>query len=286
MTAREIVARATSRPLSPKEQAVADFYAEHREEGAFLSAAEIAERLGTSDATVVRAVKALGYSGIPELRRELIDALLRARATPAVRLGRSLEDVGEDPLGQVLDREIELLEEARSVDRAEFARAAGLLASADRVLIFGLGPSGALAEYFALRLLRIGRPARAITASGLRLADALLDARRGDALLLMAYEPLDTEADAALTRANEFELPVVLLGDTLGDRLSGRVGCVLATRRGRHGTLGSAAATIVLLDALLLALAVRDRTRALAALGDLNRLRRRLRAEPLAESLV
>src|SRR6266567_2086421 len=71
MTSQGIVARATSRELSPKERAVADFYAEHREEAAFLSAAEIAERLGTSDATVVRAVKTLGYSGIPELRREL-----------------------------------------------------------------------------------------------------------------------------------------------------------------------------------------------------------------------
>src|SRR3954471_13492509 len=82
MTAPGIVARATSRELSPKERAVADFYAGHLEEAAFLSAAEIAERLGTSDATVVRAVKALGYTGIPELRRELIDAL-GARATPA-----------------------------------------------------------------------------------------------------------------------------------------------------------------------------------------------------------
>src|SRR5919199_2655991 len=122
MPTQGIVARATSRDLSPKERAVADFYAEHQEEAAFLSAAEIAERLGTSDATVVRAVKALGYSGIPELRRELIDAL-RARATPAVRLGRSLEDVGEDPLGYVLAREQTLLERAQSIDREDFTKA-------------------------------------------------------------------------------------------------------------------------------------------------------------------
>ena len=43
MISQGIVARATSRELSPKERAVADFYAEHREEAAFLSAAEIAE---------------------------------------------------------------------------------------------------------------------------------------------------------------------------------------------------------------------------------------------------
>src|SRR3954464_13905462 len=107
MTAPGIVARATSRELSPKERGVADFYAGHPEEAAFLSAAEIAERLGTSDATVVRAVKARGSAGIPELRRELIDAL-RARATPAVRLGRTREDAGADPLGHVIDLELQL----------------------------------------------------------------------------------------------------------------------------------------------------------------------------------
>src|SRR4051794_8975083 len=56
--------------LSPTEQRVADFFAQHREEAAFLSATEIAQRLGTSDATVVRTAQSLGYSGLQELKRE------------------------------------------------------------------------------------------------------------------------------------------------------------------------------------------------------------------------
>jgi DNA-binding MurR/RpiR family transcriptional regulator len=285
MAAQGIVVRATTRALSPKERAVADFYAEHREEAAFLSAAEIADRLGTSDATVVRAVKALGYSGIPELRRELIDAL-RARATPAVRLGRSLEDVGEDTLGYVLDLEVELLENARSIDRADFTRAVDVLFAADRVLAYGLGPNGPLADYFTLRLRRFGRPAQAITASGLRLADALLVARPGDAVVMTAYERLDQDADAVLARANDLGLPVVLLTDTLGQKLAGRITVALAARRGRGGALSGAATTMTILDALLLALAGRDRARSLAALSELNELRKRLRGAPLDEKLA
>jgi DNA-binding MurR/RpiR family transcriptional regulator len=280
MSAQGIVARATSRQLSPKERAVADFYAEHREEAAFLSAAEIAERLGTSDATVVRAVKALGYSGIPELRRELIDAL-RARATPAVRLGRSLDDAGEDPLGSLIDLEVELLEAMRSLDRADFDRAVDVLVGADRVLAYGLGPNGPLADYITLRLRRFGRPAQAITASGLRLADALLAARTGDALLMLAYERLDTDAAAVLGRANDLGMPVVLVTDTLAPRLADRIAVALPAPRGRGGALTGAAVTMTLLDALLLAVAGRDRSRSLAALAELNELRRRLRGAPV-----
>jgi DNA-binding MurR/RpiR family transcriptional regulator len=284
MTGQEIVARTTSRQLSRKERAVAEFYVEHREEAAFLSAAEIAKRLGTSDATVVRAVKALGYSGIPELRRELIDAL-RARATPAVRLGRSLEDAGEDPLGHVVDLEIGLLESARSIDREDFDRAVGLLASAGRVLAFGLGPTGPLAEYFALRLNRFGRASEAITESGLLLADALLALQPGDALVLIAHERLDRPADVTLGRANELGLPVVLLTDTLGTKLADRIDVALVSPRSRGGSLSSSASTIAILEALLLALAARDRGRSLAALAELNELRKRLRVAPVEEQL-
>lgn len=284
MSAQGIVARATSRELSPKERVVADFYAAHREEAAFLSAAEIAERLGTSDATVVRAVKALGYSGIPELRRELIDAL-RARATPAVRLGRTLEDAGEDPLGHVIDLEQELLEDARSIDRRDFARAVELLAGAGRVLAFGLGPSGAMAEYLVLRLVRLGRATQAMRASGLLLADELLAARPGDALLVMAYERIDRDVDVVLGRAADLDLPVVLVTDSLGPKLADRIDVALTAPRGRRGTLAGHAVTIAVLDALLLALAAHDRAHSLGALADLNELRRRLRGAPLPEHL-
>lgn len=263
---------------------MADFFAAHREEAAFLSAAEIAERLGMSDATVVRAVKAMGYSGIPELKRELIDAL-RARATPAVRLGRSLEDVGEDPLGYVLDREIELLESAREIDRHDFARAVDLLSGDGRVLAFGLGPNGALADYFTLRLRRFGRPAQAITASGLRLADALLLAQPGDRLLMLAFERLDYDAEAVLARANDLGIPVVLVTDALGGKLADRIDVALMVLRGRGGALSGATATTALLDALLLAVAARDRGRSLAALAELNELRKRLRGRPLPDEL-
>src|SRR5919199_2278284 len=81
--------------LTTAEQRVARFFADHRQEVAFLSVAEIASRLDTSTASVVRAAQSLGYAGLPELKRELIEEL-RSAATPALRMGRSLEQVGDD----------------------------------------------------------------------------------------------------------------------------------------------------------------------------------------------
>ena len=61
--------------LSSAEQAVVRFFQENREEVLVGSAASLAAKIGTSDATVIRATQALGYSGLDELRRDIADEL-------------------------------------------------------------------------------------------------------------------------------------------------------------------------------------------------------------------
>ncbi|TMB62092.1 MAG: MurR/RpiR family transcriptional regulator [Chloroflexi bacterium] len=265
--------------LSPAEERVVSFLVEHREEAVFLSAADIARRLDTSDATVIRAVQTLGYGGLPALKGELQDAL-RSRATPTLRLGRSLEDLGDDPdaiLEHVLATELALIKDARETLRpSDFARAVELLASADRVVVQGVGPNASLAEYFALRLGRLRKSALAVTARGVGLADALLDMRRGDLAVAIVYERGTPEFEHVLDRAKELRLPSIIITDTLGFALAGRSTVALSARRAGSGMFHLSSITMVVIDALLMALAGRDRVRALDAYEDLQRLRARV----------
>jgi len=271
---------AAARPtLSPGEERVASFLAQHREEAVFLSAAEIARQLETSDATVIRAVQSLGYSGLPALKAELQDAL-RSRATPTLRLGRSIEDLGDEPslvLEHVLATELQLLHDARETLRgADFARALKLIAGAQRVVIQGLGPNAPLGEYFAARLRRMRRPAVAVGARGQALADALIDMRRGDVVIVIAYDRSSPEAELTLERARELKLPSILITDTLGLALAGQFTVALSARRAGGGMFHLSAMTIVVLDALLFGLAGQDRAAALAAAEELQELRARI----------
>jgi DNA-binding MurR/RpiR family transcriptional regulator len=264
--------------LSPREREVGEYLAAQGEDAAFLSAAEIAARIGTSDATVVRTVKALGYRGLQALRDELIGEL-RARATPAARLERSFEQIGQEPasaLEHVLSLQIEFLEEMRrSLADDAFERAVGLLDGAERVVIAGVGPTAALTEYLALRLHRMRRPSATVTMTGLRLADELLGLKSGDVLVLVVYEALDRDSAATLERANELGLRVVLVTDTLGVALADRIDVALSAPRSRAGGLSTVVTTVALFDALILALAGLDRDRALSGLAELNVLRQR-----------
>lgn len=271
---------AAARPsLSPAEERVADFFAQHREEVVFLSAMEIAGRLDMSDATVIRAAQSLSYSGLPALKTELREAL-RTRATPTLRLGRSLEDLGEDPkhaLEHVLATEIQLLHDARETLRNEdFMRALDLIAAAQRVVVQGLGPNEPLAEYFAARLRRIRKQATAVGQRGQALADPLLDMRRGDVLVVLAYDRANPEAEIMLDRARDLRLPSILVTDTLGLALADRVTVTLSARRAGGGMFHLSAITVVVLDALLFGLAGRDRAGALGAAEELQELRARI----------
>src|SRR5437763_337809 len=225
--------------LSSSELKVATFIRQHPEDVAFLSVNDLAQQLGTSDATIVRTAQTLGYSGFPDLRRELIEAL-RTRVSPALRLGRSLETLGEPPatvFDRAIEAQIELLQQARrTVNPDSFAQAVDILVHAERILAFGLDAAGHLAHSFTLRLQRIGREALAITASGVSLDDALLTMRRGDALVALVYEQGPLEAEVALAEAKARGVPVVLLTDTLAARFADQISVALTASRGDAGT--------------------------------------------------
>ena len=73
------------RSLSPAARRVARFIDQNRLMVLAHSAADLATRIGTSDATVVRTVQALGFSGLEDLR----DAMVRqmgGRSSPALQV--------------------------------------------------------------------------------------------------------------------------------------------------------------------------------------------------------
>nr|MDQ3764019.1 MurR/RpiR family transcriptional regulator [Actinomycetota bacterium] len=125
---------------------------------------------------------------------------------------------------------------------------------------------------------RIGRPAVTITGTGVSAADQALTLRRGDALVLLAYTRLHRHAAVLLDTARRRGVPVVLLTDVL--TTVGGVDLVLTCPRGLPGESSSHALTVLLFDALAVALAAADRPRATTALRELNRLRAALLGSP------
>jgi DNA-binding MurR/RpiR family transcriptional regulator len=144
--------------MSPAEQRVSRYFQDNREEVLFASASVLAKKTGTSDATVVRTAKALGFSGMDELRRTLA-AELRENLTPAARLAGTLDEVGDDlqaAFNVTLNIHQKAIEDLRrDVSPEQFEMAVQLISNARRLVIFGIGPSSAMATYFEIQLGRL-----------------------------------------------------------------------------------------------------------------------------------
>jgi DNA-binding MurR/RpiR family transcriptional regulator len=268
--------------LSSAEQAVVRFFQENREEVLVGSAASLAAKIGTSDATVIRATQALGYSGLDELRRDIADEL-RMSLSPAARLTRTLGAVKGDAssaLGVVIDIHVQALEKLRrDVSAAQFEAAIELLAKARRIVVFGIGPSSALADYFAIQLGRFGIETISLTQTGLLLADGLNRLKPGDLIVALAYGRVYQEIQTLLSQANRLQLPKMLLTDTLAATLGKKVDLVLPVARGNADWYSTHTATLGLIEAMLVGFAAKRPSDTLASLKNLNRLRSDLAGE-------
>jgi DNA-binding MurR/RpiR family transcriptional regulator len=255
---------------------VAKFIDENRQIVLASSAAALGARIGTSDATVLRTIQALGFASLADLKNAILNG--RPVSTPADDMRRTLVDL-EKATGAALDGILRAhadgLDVLRSKQcRAQMAASVRVLDDAERIVVFGIGPSAALASYVSVLLARSGRRSRTISVTGSMLADQLLDLGKGDALLILAYGRLYREVKAVFAEAKLLRLPTVLITEADDTPLARLSDVSVAIPRGRPGQMALHGTTLVGLEALVFSLAAAKPNAALTSLDNLNRLRR------------
>jgi DNA-binding MurR/RpiR family transcriptional regulator len=267
-----------SSQLTPALRRVADYINAHRESVMTMSAAELGVAIDTSDATVIRAVQALGFSGFRDLKRELASAVGHG-ATPADNMMRTLATIDDvdAAVEEVIAGHMEAMTHVSTSARAQILEAISVLAPARRIAFYGIGPTSALAQYAHVLFTRSGHPGLLLNAGGSGMADDLLHLQDANALLMLAYGSAYPEAEAAVAEASRLELPIVLISDSLDERLSKKASVVVPAPRGRAGNVALHGATLVCLEAILLGVVAKEPGQALSTLQKLNELRRTVR---------
>ncbi len=271
-----------ARLASPVERSVADYLLSVGPRAGAMSAREIAVATGTSDATVIRTARSLGFAGFRELRRFV------AGQTDEVTLGERLRvtlDAVPDPDAELrvsIERQrmaLEAMEQA--IPETEFHAANRVLDQAPYVWWSGVGPSAHLAGYAAFLFRRLGKDSGVLTHAGFDAADELLGLRAGHAVVILAYGRLHRHARVLLERAAEVNSPAVLVTDSVSPSEQWPIAARLVSGRGVRGTFASHATTIVLVEALALAMATAKPARAKASVEQLNALREAIAGRPL-----
>src|SRR5690606_27600099 len=233
---------------------------------------ELATLVGTSQATVVRFCRAVGYAGYPEFRIDLAQATSR-RAVEQERANVAHgeidpEDTLQDVVTKIAFHEARTIEEtARMLDLDALEQVAEAVAQATRIDLFGVGSSGLTAQDLAQKLQRIGlvcfaSPDRRVQ----RRSAAVLGA--GAAAAAVSHSCRTVETDDALRIARERGATTVAVTTFPESPLVAHADVVLTTTaretQFRSGALSSRIAQLALVDFLFVRVAQRlfDRTTA------------------------
>lgn len=243
------------------------------------SAAELAAMIGTSDATVIRTVQALGFQGLAELRQSIAAGIGKSSA-PLQHMRQTVDEVGGNgPAAAdiVIDTHAESLAKMREPKaREQIHKAVALLKAASRIVIYAAGPSRPLAEYLRILMGRHGQPAKVIGQGGLGLADELLDLTEHDGLLILSYGKPYKEVLLVASEAAVAGAPMVLVTDSPNSKLARSAQAIIAARRGRTERVALHGTTLIALEALIMGLAVSHQSRTIGTLARLGNLRNSL----------
>ncbi len=145
--------------MGPGEKKIADYILENTQEILSVSITELSSRSGCGDATAVRFSRRLGFDGFQALKIGLAQEFSSA-STIASKINRqdSCFDIFQK---RITDISTALHNTEAVLDPESLERAAKLIMNADRIAIFGLGNSAAIAQDAAHKFLRLGLDAQA-----------------------------------------------------------------------------------------------------------------------------
>jgi len=271
---------ARARLVSPSLARVLMFIDTHRDEVMSRSAVELAASIGTSDATVIRAVQAAGFDGLRELREAIATAAGTGR-TPIDSITRSIaqtKEGAESIVEQVFDDHRAAFASLDSeAARQQISAAIECLSRAHKIGVFGGGAAAFLGRYFALALVQIGRPAAVFDGFTSPLPEQLLEMKNVDATLVLAFGRPYKAMTSTIAEARRCRVPVVMVTDMSNQAILRHADVVVPVICSQAGRTILHGATLVCLEAIVMGIIARDPSQTLSTLEHLSALRNAVR---------
>ncbi len=146
--------------MGPAEKKIADYILLHTSELLSVSISTLASACGCGDATVVRFARRLGLEGYQELKIRLA-AELSATSTLSAEIHKNdgCLEIFRKRMGEI---QSSLAATESVLDPVALDQAAKAIMHAERIVIFGLGNSAAVAQDAAHKFLRLGLAAQSV----------------------------------------------------------------------------------------------------------------------------
>lgn len=240
---------------------------------AALTVTGLAERTGTSEATVVRTSRLLGYPGYRDLRLALaaLAAQQAAGGAPAVTADIAVDDSLVDVVAKLAQEEQQCLADtAAALDVTQLEAAVTALSGARRIDVYGIG-SNLVGQDLVQKLLRIGLIAHAHADPHLAVTNAV-QMRTGDVALAITHSGRTTDVIEPLRVAFDHGATTIAITGRPDGEIAAYADHILTTSTARESELRPAAMSsrtsqLLVVDCLFIGVAQRTYETAAPALS-------------------
>ena len=259
--------------LTPRQRKVAEYLFHNLDQAILLNSTQIAAKAGVSQATVTRFITGLGFSGFSKFKRAIGRKILAdfSTSTRLVESAKTLEG-RISPFTDILRRDIENIGAlSAQISQESFEEAVEKLCTAKNLYILGLRSSYALAFYLAFDLRFFLSSVRLIDLGVGDIPERLRDAGPQDVLVVISFKRYTRESVRITQKVRK--KGTFILGITNSElspiaQLS-HMALIAETRIPAY--FESFTAPMSLLNALITAIAIKEREKALPALNDLEK---------------
>lgn len=189
-------------PTLPRaERAVAQALLEKPEIICFMTLAELARETESSDASIIRFCRKMGYAGFTDMKQAFIHALNDSNIATVEEIQK--EDSVLDNLHKVYKSNMQSLSDTILLANADsYEAAVQSLLSAESIHFFGAGDAAAISQLFYFKFRRMGIPGSAQQDPVMQLVEAS-NMKPGDVAIVISYEGRSRNVVNAMRVAKE-----------------------------------------------------------------------------------
>jgi DNA-binding MurR/RpiR family transcriptional regulator len=247
--------------FSKGQRMIARYIAANYEQAVFLTAQKLGKEAGVSESTVVRFAMTLGYEGYPQFQAAL-EEYVKTKLQMVSRLDVKKQELSQEELLEyIMNGDIARIHNAlENLDRTAFWMAVDLILQAEHVYIAGVRSCSALAQFLGFYLNMIRPQVHVVTTSNSsELFEQMIRLTQKDVVIGISFPRYSMRTLKALEFASSRQASIIAMTDSEYSPLTMYSSCNLFARSDMSSVADSLVAPMSLLNALIMALSLRNR---------------------------
>lgn len=243
--------------MTKSERQVASYCMAHLNDFAFLTLDVIAKKIGTSTTSVIRFCRRLDFSGYKQLQNSVRVEIKEHPALPD-KFGRTAQgNSRNDLLIKTVNEDIACIHKTFSeISIRDIAVAVKNISESDRVFVFGMRESFAIAHYAYTRFLTVRNDVYLLNAGYNGEIESILSLKKGDVCVVTIFHRYTKSALEILSCLKKRGVYVVVITDSPYEEIEQYASVILVCHVDSKGIKNSAVAPVCLFNYLCNAVAL------------------------------